>query len=346
MVLQKKQLLGWSIIAVFFVGGLLIWDTFFTATHIRFKGTSIFGTSEALTMFKHKEEEMFYDATLKINLTRRLFHDNTLFTSADLIVKGYVTHFAPTFLFFDYDQKQHHTPFIGLCYIWMLPFIPLGFYYLVRTLRKREAFLIIAWFLISPIPASVTWDIPHAIRTFGMVIPLVTVTAFGVYYSFALLVHKKLFSYVGGVLFVCFVFLSSYYYVHQYMIHLPSERSKDWVYGRKEMTAYIETHKHKYNKIIVSSSLEWPYIFMLYYSKYDPMKYLAQGGTVSGGFAEEGNRYDIFEFHRFRAEDIHSAKTLFVGRPQEFMSTIKPVYIINYLDGTPAIYIAEGDINI
>jgi hypothetical protein len=70
---------------------------------------------------------------------------------------------------------------------------------------------------------------------------------------------------------------------------------------------------------------------------------LDQGGTVSGGFAEEGNKYDIYEFHKFRSEDLHRTKTLFVGKPEEFMSNIVPLHIIYYLDGTPAIYIAEGD---
>ena len=35
-------------------------------------------------------------------------------------------------------------------------------------------------------------------------------------------------------------------------------------------------------------------MFFLFYSKYDPYKYLSQGGTRSGGFKEGGNKFDIF----------------------------------------------------
>jgi 4-amino-4-deoxy-L-arabinose transferase-like glycosyltransferase len=340
--LPKKYIIGMGIVAGL-IGFLLFRDTFFNTIHIRFKATSVFNTKEAYDIFRHKEQEMFVDAKLRINLTRRLFHDTRLFTSADIMVRGYLTHFSPTFLFFDYDQKQHHTPFVGLCYIFMLPFIPLGFYCLVRKFKKREALFIISWLLIAPIPASVTWDIPHAIRVYSMVIPLMILMSLGVYYGFEMFYKKKVLctAYSVGLLFI--LLFSSYYYFHQYMIHLPIERSKDWVYGRKELTSYLESNKQKYDRIIVSSSLEWPYIFLLYYSKYDPGAYLRQGGTVSGSWEEEGNKYDTYEFHKFRAEDLHSVRTLFVGKPDEFIKTVIPLRTIYYLDGTPAIYIAEGD---
>jgi len=339
--IPKKHLLGLCLMTAIF-SSFFLYNLVNSKGHIRVKGTSVFGTQQAVDIFKHKEREMFYDATLKINLTRRLFHDNTLFTSADIILRGYLTHFSPTFLFFDYDEKQHQTPFVGLLYIWMLPLIPIGLYYLFRNFAKREAFFVLAWLLIAPIPASITWDIPQAMRVYGMVIPLVIVISLGVQQSLESIKRNAIARMLGIGLLCFFILLSMYYYFHQYMIHLPVERSQGWVYGRKEMTEYLEQNKSKYDRIVVSSRLEWPYIFMLYYSKYDPKKYLAQGGTVSGGWAEEGNKYDIYEFHKFSNEDLRSPRTLFVGKPEEF--GVAPSHIIYFLDGTPAIYIGEGDI--
>jgi len=340
--LGKKYRIGLAILAALF-GMLLIRDTFFNSVHIRLKATSVFNTKEAQDIFEHKQAEMFYDAKLGINLTRRAFHDTTFFTSADIILRAYLTHFSPTFLFFDYDQKQHHTPFVGLCYIFMLPFIPVGLYYLVRKYRKREILFIIGWLLIAPIPASVTWDIPHAIRVYGMVIPLVMITSIGIYYVYFLLKDKKNIVVLYCIVVSFLAVLSSYYYLHQYMIHLPVERSRDWVYGRKELTNYLESNKQKYERIIISTRLEWPHIFLLYYSKYDPGAYLKQGGTVSGSWSEEGNKYDTYEFHKFRAEDLRAPRTLFVGTPDEFIKTVIPMRTIYNLDGTPVLYIAEGD---
>jgi len=348
--LYRKELLsldnmyrvGLTVVALL-IGTLLIRDTFSSSVHIRLKATSVFNTQEALDIFKHKQKEMFYDAKLKINLTRRIFHDNKIFTSADIIIRAYLMHFSPTFLFFDYDQKQHHTPFVGLCYIFMIPFILTGVYFLIRNYKKREVLLILGWLIIAPIPASVTWDIPHAIRVYAMVIPIVIITAIGIYnlYSLFKIQRKIAIIYLAGLGF--FAVCSSYYYFHQYMIHLPVERSHEWVYGRKEMTDYLEANKKNYDRIILSTSLEWSYIFLLYYSKYDPAIYLTQGGTKSGSWEEEENKFDTYEFHKFRAEDLRTVRTLFVGTPDEFIKTVVPMHIIYYLDGKPAIYIAEGD---
>ena len=341
--LKRKYIIGFCV-TVGIVGIFFTYNTIFNNVHIRVKGTSVFNTQQAKDIFDHKEQEMFYDATLKINLVRRLFHDNQLFTSADILIRGYLTHFSPTFLFFDYEQKQHHTPFVGLLYLVMLPFIPIGFYFLIRKFKRQEVIFVLAWLLMGPIPASITWDIPHAIRVYSMVVPLVILTSIGIYYSTLFFRKNKVVFpvFIAGIFFL--FALSSYYYFHQYMIHLPIERSKDWVYGRKELSEYLEKNKYKYDRIIVSTSLEWPYIFLLYYSRYDPQKYLNQGGTLSGGWGEEGNKYDTYEFHKFRSEDRNLPKVLFVGKPEEFLDKVIPLYRINYLDGTPAIYVVEGDV--
>jgi len=340
-----KKLISGFILTVIFIGMIFLVDMLMNNVHIRVKGTNVFSTQRVYNIFKHKEAEMFFDATKQINISRRLFHDITFFTSADVLIQGYLTHFSPAFLFFDYDEKQHHTPFTGLMYLWMLPCILIGLYSLISHYRKSVWLSIVSFLLITPIPASITWDIPHAIRAYGMCVPLVICASVGVYVLYKTLRRLPKGFFIGMLLMIAAVSVSAYSYLHQYIIHLPVERSKDWVYGRKELTAYLEANKHKYKKIIISSSLEWPYIFLLYYSKYDPALYQKEGGTVSGGWGEERNAYDIYEFHRFRREDINSPQTLFVGKKEEFQNSLHPLYHIDYLDGTPAIYMAEGGIN-
>ena len=108
------------------------------------------------------------------------------------------------------------------------------------------------------------------------------------------------------------------------------------------MTDYLVKHKDEYDRVVVSTKLEWPYIFMLYYSKYDPAVYLAQGGTQSGGWGAEGNRYDVYEFHQFRPEDLNDSRVLFVGTPDELIGRVVPMEIIRYRNGDPAIVIGKG----
>ena len=105
------------------------------------------------------------------------------------------------------------------------------------------------------------------------------------------------------------------------------------------MTEYLMQVKNDYDRIVVSYKLEWPYMFMLYYSRYDPVLYLAQGGTKSGGWREEGNAYENYEFRAFKPEDFDDPGTLLVGTPDELIGRIEPIKVINFLDGQPAIVI-------
>ena len=95
---------------------------------------------------------------------------------------------------------------------------------------------------------------------------------------------------------------------------MPLEYSKAWLYGRKEAAIFTDSVKHKYDRVIVSTKLEQPHEFWLYYLKYDPEKYLTVGGTVSGGYLEDRNKFDKYLFKPIEFEQQRTeSKTLFVG---------------------------------
>jgi len=152
----------------------------------------------------------------------------------------------------------------------MIFFIPSGVYYIARYYEKNSSRLIFIWLLISPIPASITADVPSPSRVLSMVIPIVIIVASGMFSIYKNIGNRRIIRYLYISTITLFLVFSSIKYFHQYDIYLPYERSKDWVYGRKELVDYVEANKVKYKKIIISTSLEWPHIFFLYYSKYDP----------------------------------------------------------------------------
>ncbi len=331
-------------LAAFF---LLAYEVFFQGTNIRFKGTNIFSQTD---QYKTDEKEMFYDASLSIDIPRRLFHDNHILTSVQLVARGYLSHFSPDFLFFDTGYKHHHAPRVGLIYFWLAPFIFIGLLTSFKKFRLATQHMLVFIFL-SLVPPSVTWDVPHAIRSIGMSIPLAYFAAYGIYTLGQLFFLKKK---VLGITFsfcilIVFVF-STFYYLHQYIIHLPYERSQSWVYGRKEMTEYLFRVHKKYDKVIVSTKLEWPYIFMLYYGKYDPVKYLLSGGTVSGGWGEENNHFENFYFHKFDRSYIdreltNGSNNIYVFTPGEVDYTGLQNFSIRNLDGSDAVMIASENLD-
>lgn len=314
-------------------------DSLMQNGHVRLQGISILNDPKT---FQYEVYQMRHEGTLGINLPRRFFHEIPFFINAGVVVQGYLTHFSPDFLFFDLDQDHHHAPKAGLLYLWMLPLLFIGFYVLFKKYDTRIQILILSLLILSPIPPSITFDVPHAIRSIALIIPLTFLSAIGLVESMHFAFKKRQ---VLGILFsagtVIIIGIFSWYFFRQYQIHFPHERSQKWAYGRQEMTEYIEKNHTTYNKVIISPDLEWPYLFMLYYTKYDPTRYLAQGGTKSGSWNAENNSYDNYEFHSFDVEEIAEGK-LFVGTPIEFPSTIRPLYTISYLDDSNAILIVDG----
>ncbi len=341
---RKSRILKLSIGLFLLITGIFWTSLLFDMTGpegtIRYKATNIFEHNEER---QRNFDEIMYDGTLGINIPRRILHHSGI-VGLELITRGYLVHFSPDFFFFDLGQQHHHAPRMGIVYIWMLPFMLYGIYYIIQKYRTKEMFAVWVWLLATPIAASVTFQIPHALRVADMIIPVTFIISVGLYGVFRIvssykrqLIYPFGFAVAGTALFFLFQFF------HQYFIHLPQERSADWVYGRKEMVQYAEANKNKYDKIIASTKLEFPHIFFLYYTKYDPKKYLAQGGTKSGSWDEERNKYDKYEFHKFEyAKDRNNGNYLFIGSPDEFPEDVKPLKVIQYLNGKPAMYIVES----
>src|SRR3989344_4231642 len=255
--------LAWRARHLWVVGAMIgLWVVMLVGRgHVRMKGTSVFETEDAYAVFKQTEREMFDDAKLRINLTRKLFHDGKWLPTLLIIARGYLVHFSPTFLFFDYEEKQHQTPFVGLNYLFLLPVLVAGQYYLVARGENRGAKAILWWLLLAPLPAAVKRGVPPAGRTLAMTVPLMVIAAFGGRFGV-----RRLPGLIKVVV-VLIVGLSVGQYLHQYWVHLSQERSGTWQYGRKEMTEYVASYKGEYDRVVVSTKLEWPYIFMLYYSR-------------------------------------------------------------------------------
>ena len=333
----KNKFVILSIIILLVSIGLTINNSLNSQGQTRYKGTTILNDFDT---FDKELNEMFYEAQLGINLPRRLFHEIPAITNAGLITKGYLKQFSTDFLFFNDNNRFNLTPNVGLLYLWMLPFIISGIYFAFKKYDRRNTFLLFSLILIAPIPASVTYDTPHAIRVFLITVPFTILSAIGIYEIFKYLKKYKLFQFLFMGLLIVFIFFGTWQFFRQNQIHSSWERSEDWQYGRREMTDFIIKNKDNYNKVIISPNLEWPYAFILYYSKYDPTKYLAQGGTKSGAFDFEGNKFDNLYFRKINLKsDLKSnGKILLVGKPDDFPSEVEPIKTIKYLDGKPAIY--------
>ncbi len=330
----KKQLILPAIISVIFII-ILIPIITSIAGQSRFKGTTIFADAS----FQFKDSELIaQDEKNGQLLIGKLFH-NRRFVYVPVLIESYLSHLNPTFLFFKADMERHHAPLVGLLYLWDIPFIVAGVYFLIKNkFRNNSKIIIFWWFIVAPIAASVTWGIPHALRS-EIYLPIYQVfTALGVYNLYSYSKRKANFAIIAASL----LFLNFIFYLHQYYIHMPIEYSRQWLYGRKEAALFTDSIKSGYDRVIVSTKLEQPHEFWLYYLKYDPAQYLKEGGTISGGFSEDRNKFDKYLFKPVNpAHQKQEAKTLFVSTPKEVTGEVKILKTIKYLNGESAIVVFE-----
>lgn len=322
----------------------LIPQLFNASTLTRLRGTSALADQTLLlarSVSKIREDKARGDLIGPLFDNRRIVWFVTL-------LDGYLSHYSFRWLFFTGDNPRHHAPDMGLLYLWEAPFLLWGMYTVARR-GSTIARVLFGWFLIAPIAASPTTELPHAIRTLVFLPTFQIFTAVGVFQSVSSVkyqVSSKISIIKKGFLFLLITSLlllvafNLIYYFHMYFGHMNREVSKYWQYGYKQAVEYANANYRKYKKIIVSTELEQPHMFSLYYLGFDPKKYLEEGGTRSGGFEEVKNRFDIFEFRPIDWDlEKRNKEELYIGTPKEIRGTI--LESINYLDGSEAIRIAE-----
>lgn len=306
----------------------------------RAKGVSVF--SDTTKLLSDNTEKLSRNRERGNNLG--LVFDNRRIEYGKAFIAGYLSHFEPNWLFYRGDSLRHQPPYMGLLYIFELPFILIGLYVLLFSgIPRHIKFFIVGYVLISPIPASITIDVPHAVRTINMLPAPQIFSGIGIVYFFYRLSHiKPIFKYLMYFIFIAIVSFNVLYYFSQYFIQMNYYYSKAWQYGWEEAVGYTLKHESQFEKIVVTnvSPLDQSYMFYLFYMKYDPRKYQEAGGTKSGGFADEHTAFEKFEFRPINWEvDKGLKNTLFVGRSEDLPDNRG--MIVNYLNGEPAIVFSE-----
>lgn len=261
------------------------------------------------------------------------------------VIHNYIVHFDPEFLFVKGDAPLHHAPDFGMLYFFDLFFIIVGGVIYIVKHRTRQSLILPVWLLLAPISAAVTTQVPHSVRT-EVILPTFHIfSALGLVFIYDTFKKESVILSFFAVLFFLPVFYFSVgKYLYHYYFYTNNWVSDKWLYGRKEAVAYTESVKDQYDKVIVSLSVDMPLNFWLFYSNYDPVTYLAGGGTRSNGFLYEGNAYDKYEFRNFSYQEMKyfPGRILLVGTSKNFPSDIATVKTTYYMDGQTALKIVEA----
>lgn len=212
-------------------------------------------------------------------------------------IKNYLSHFSPDFLVLNGDKNlRSQQEGFGQLYLPELILLLLGIIYIAKS-RLKYKLLLFTFLLLGPIPAAVTRESPHALRAISMV-PFISIfAAFGVAVLWKLVKRERIINLIVIAIFL--IFFANYFL--NFLNIYPQGSAKEWQYEYKQIYIDFRDSFGKYDRILVSDKYAQPYIFALFYLKYDPDKFrqeVVRNNVDQWGFSTV-KKFGKFEFGKF-----------------------------------------------
>jgi len=304
---------------------------------LRFRGTSAF-SSDSPDMVR--STKAYVAARERGDMAGKLLYGRTG-TYIGVFTKNYVSHFSPLWVFTGADREAHKVPGMGLLYLWEAPFLLLGIWALIKSkLPVGLKWFLVSWILISPVPASITTQSPHAMRAYALVPIVLLIEALGFWWMIKRFSARQMQVMAAVVGIVVAQGITVFW--RGYFVRFPVEQSDSFQYALKSAVLYAGKQAGSYDAVQFSNqgSLYQSYMFFLYYTKYDPAQYHGLGGTVSGGY-EESHHIGKYAFGILPQHPAEFApKTLYFYDANHMPSGLRTLETFYFLDGSPAVIAA------
>lgn len=259
------------------------------------------------------------------NLIAEAIHNKVVY-GAEVFSHNYLRSFSPQFLFIQGGgNSAHNIPNFGNMYLVESVFFYIGIVCLLFKNKTKEKYLVLCWLFLSPIAASITKDAPHTNRMLAVFPMVPLMTAFGLIFILSKVRHKVIFT-----IFICFLFVINFIiYMDRYYVHFPIEKAEDWGLVYKELYKSLSEKKYTLKKVVIDNPESSPYIFLLFYSKYDPATYQKEAKrypVTPDGFVHVKS-FGKYEFKNiFWEKDLDSLNTIFIGFSDKVPYNIRVTY--------------------
>lgn len=192
--------------------------------------------------------------------------------SFERILLGYISHFSPSFLLLFGDPNWRHSSGWGgqFSLLEVLSFA-LGVYFLFFreekkrfSLRKKALFLF--WLLISPLPAALTKETPHALRSILLLPAILNFSVFGIYvFIRRIKLNSLLWRVMFSLVFIGLIFQYGLFY-RDYFLDYSNRAAIVFQEEYEPLFAEI-ARLDKTKKVFITTQRGQPYIFYLFYFK-------------------------------------------------------------------------------
>jgi 4-amino-4-deoxy-L-arabinose transferase-like glycosyltransferase len=278
---------------------------------------------KSLSIFTSPRTQLLLDETIREDglmhqppVVARIFHNKPLAYLANF-VSNYSNHLSYNFFFTDQALPlRYKIPDMGLIYLFELPLILIGVFFLLKN-RMIEGIFIIAWVLLSPVSSALTFDdVPNLQRTVMLYPALAIISSFGLLQVYTLISgyrrYLKQFIAVGLIIIIYSVLYYSHQYFIQQVVHQPVNRQE----GYEKLVPKVNTLLPEYEKAYVTATAGSPAILFLFFSRYDPAKFQRQVANLPAKTVDKIDRiaFDKYSFYNQDCFDNFKKNILYIQR--------------------------------
>jgi hypothetical protein len=231
-------------------------------------------------------------------------------------MQRYMAFLSPEFYTINGDRNYRFGyPSMNPMTIMQYIFVFIGFYYLFKN-KEKWRFFILTLLLVSPLSGSLSWAEVSLTRTLFIFIPSLVIAAYGVVNLIEAL-HYKL--YIAGFLILAEIFFLFYAWDF-YFFHYPKRAVaiRYWQSGYSELSSYVQNNYNKFHTFYITRKHGEPYIFLLFYNQYSPVKYQKQARLSAPDEYGFGQVY-AFDKYKINVDSPKEEKNVSViGYPDDF----------------------------
>jgi 4-amino-4-deoxy-L-arabinose transferase-like glycosyltransferase len=338
---SKKVLFTTFFLIIIFVIELPFIFHVFNDGYSRFNQVSILNQNMALDDIVALRSK--YGGLSKVVLNR---YTAVIITLGENLLK----HLNPLFLFPGTDGNIRHRSG-GLIYFPEMFFLITGLSFLIKN--KKNIIMMIIIIIIGYIPASLTLDAPHALRSLNVSPFILILIAIGIT-GFVSVLHKARTCIISTIIFIYFASITLY--LLNYYKFYGKYSSSSWGIENKIMA--IDSRKHVNNSeyVYITGDFWRPYIYYYFYNQINPNLVISNNNSTRvnnvwfgySKFDKADRRFDYFFKPEGLINNNHKTVLYLSGSEKYFFHQILDMHhfklsrIWKKSDGKDAIYKYEN----
>lgn len=336
--LKKALVIGFIVFS--FITAALIFNV--NGGTNRFNQVSIFTYPETKLV---EEEQIREDGVMNSGvLASRAFHNKIVGYSWSY-ANNYFKYFTGGFLFTAGGRPVWFLiPQVGMILIFEFPFILYGLY-LVAKNKDNTPKILFVWLLLAPAIAALTVDDSPNMRRAMLLFPVLELFA-----AYGLVEFVDKFRANVKVIIIFFILiiagLNFSFFMHQYFGHQPIHQNWYRNEGFDTMVSKVESKYDAFDKIVVTKNMGGIYPLILFYTKYDPKVYQAEGSTKDGEYTGFGKFFFVPQECPSVNGDkrFPKGKVLYVEQGTCEVTPLKKQEYIKRIDGSPVFHLVYEEI--